>query len=115
MTGTRRLVAVTAAAMLALVACGGSSSGGGETKGGGTTGEGNEAAGQGFTPPDLKALDKLGTPEGALNIVAWAGYAEDGSTDKSVDWVTPFEEKTESTRPRFFAGSGWTAQNSATL
>jgi putative spermidine/putrescine transport system substrate-binding protein len=93
MTGTRRLVAVSAAAMLALVACGGSSGGGGETKGG-PTGEGNEAAGQGFTPPDLKALDKLGTPEGALNVVAWAGYAEDGSTDKSVDWVTPFEKET---------------------
>jgi putative spermidine/putrescine transport system substrate-binding protein len=92
MTGTRRLVAVSAAAMLALVACGGSS-GGGETKGG-TTGDGNEAAAQGFTPPDLKALDKLGTPEGELNIVAWAGYAEDGSTDPSVDWVTPFEKET---------------------
>ncbi len=91
MTGTRRLVAVSAAAMLALVACGGSS-GGGETKG--TTGDGNEAAGQAFTPPDLKPLDKLGTPEGKLNIVAWAGYAEDGSTDPSVDWVTPFEKET---------------------
>ncbi len=91
MTGTRRLVAVSAAAMLALVACGGSS-GGGETKG--TTGDGNEAAGQAFTPPDLKPLDKLGTPEGELNIVAWAGYAEDGSTDPSVDWVTPFEKET---------------------
>ena len=91
MTGTRRLVAVSAAAMLALVACGGSS-GGGETKG--TTGDGNEAAGQAFTPPDLKPLDKLGTPEGKLNIVAWAGYAEDGSTDPAVDWVTPFEKET---------------------
>ena len=91
MTGTRRLVAVSAAAMLALVACGGSS-GGGETKG--TTGDGNEAAGQAFTPPDLKPLAKLGTPEGELNIVAWAGYAEDGSTDPAVDWVTPFEKET---------------------
>ena len=29
-----------------------------------------------------------------LNIIAWAGYAEDGSTDPSVDWVHPFEEQT---------------------
>ena len=27
-------------------------------------------------------------------MLAWPGYAEDGSTDKSVDWVTPFEEET---------------------
>ena len=53
---------------------------------------GNEAAPQGFTPPDLKALDKLGEPEGEVNIVAWAGYVEDGSTDPTVDWVTPFEK-----------------------
>ncbi len=39
-------------------------------------------------------LDKVGAGEGALNIIAWAGYAEDGSTDPSVDWVHPFEEQT---------------------
>ena len=36
----------------------------------------------------------LGTMEGQVNILAWPGYAEDGSNDKSVDWVTPFEKKT---------------------
>src|ERR1700754_2799169 len=41
-----------------------------------------------------KAPTKLGAGEGALNIIAWAGYAEDGSTDPKVDWVTPFEQKT---------------------
>jgi putative spermidine/putrescine transport system substrate-binding protein len=71
-------------------ACGGSSSGE-ATK---TTDSGNKAAPSGFTPPKLTALEKLGTPEGALNIVAWAGYAEDGSTDPKVDWVTPFEKAT---------------------
>jgi putative spermidine/putrescine transport system substrate-binding protein len=48
----------------------------------------------GFTAPDLKPLDKLGKNEGAVNILAWPGYAEDGSTDKAVDWVTPFEKAT---------------------
>jgi putative spermidine/putrescine transport system substrate-binding protein len=89
---TMRLVAVSTAALLALAACGGGSSGNSGSTGGG--GSGNTAAPQGFTPPKLKALAKLGTPEGQLNIVAWAGYAEDGSTDKSVDWVTPFEKAT---------------------
>ena len=32
--------------------------------------------------------------EGEVNILAWPGYAEDGSTDPAVDWVTPFEEDT---------------------
>ncbi len=32
--------------------------------------------------------------EGALNIIVWAGYAEDGTTDPKVDWVTPFEKET---------------------
>lgn len=32
--------------------------------------------------------------EGALNIIVWAGYAEDGTTDAKVDWVTPFEKAT---------------------
>jgi putative spermidine/putrescine transport system substrate-binding protein len=36
----------------------------------------------------------LGAGEGQLNIIAWAGYAEDGSTDPKVDWVTPFEKQT---------------------
>jgi putative spermidine/putrescine transport system substrate-binding protein len=36
----------------------------------------------------------VGKGEGALNLIAWAGYVEDGSTDPSVDWVTPFEKKT---------------------
>ena len=29
-----------------------------------------------------------------VNIVAWAGYAEDGTNDPTVDWVHPFEKAT---------------------
>lgn len=35
-----------------------------------------------------------GKNEGKVSILAWAGYAEDGSTDKAYDWVTPFEKET---------------------
>jgi putative spermidine/putrescine transport system substrate-binding protein len=38
--------------------------------------------------------DLLAKAEGQVNIVAWAGYAEDGSTDPAYDWVTPFEKMT---------------------
>ena len=40
------------------------------------------------------ALSELGEPEGEVNLIAWAGYVEDGSTDPAVDWVTDFEKKT---------------------
>jgi putative spermidine/putrescine transport system substrate-binding protein len=39
-------------------------------------------------------LQSLGSGEGKVNLVAWAGYVEDGSTDPKVDWVTPFEKQT---------------------
>ncbi len=37
-------------------------------------------------------LKALGTGEGELSIVAWAGYIERGETDKAYDWVTDFEK-----------------------
>jgi putative spermidine/putrescine transport system substrate-binding protein len=36
----------------------------------------------------------IGEGEGAVSILAWPGYAEDGSTSADTDWVTPFEEQT---------------------
>jgi putative spermidine/putrescine transport system substrate-binding protein len=38
--------------------------------------------------------DELGELEGALSILAWPGYVEDGSNDPSVDWVSGFEDET---------------------
>jgi putative spermidine/putrescine transport system substrate-binding protein len=49
---------------------------------------------EGFTPPDVPMQKSVGKGEGAVDILAWPGYAEDGSNDKTVDWVTPFEKKT---------------------
>jgi putative spermidine/putrescine transport system substrate-binding protein len=45
-------------------------------------------------PAGPKALDKLGEGEGQLNLIAWAGYVENGSTDPKTDWVTGFEKET---------------------
>ncbi len=45
-------------------------------------------------PAQAEMMKELGKGEGALNIVAWAGYIERGETDKNFDWVTGFEEKT---------------------
>ncbi|MEU6266040.1 ABC transporter substrate-binding protein [Saccharopolyspora shandongensis] len=61
----------------------------------GTAGSSNPPpGGHGFKPPALPALGALGQPEGELNVLAWPGYAEDGSNDPAVDWVTPFEQET---------------------
>lgn len=47
-----------------------------------------------FTAVAQEPLKALGPGEGALSIVAWAGYIERGETDKNFDWVTEFEKKT---------------------
>ncbi len=75
-----RWVAVAAATAIALAGCGGTS-GGGDTKGTG-----------GFKAPDLPMAKSVGEGEGTLSILAWPGYAEDGSNDPKVDWVSPFEK-----------------------
>jgi putative spermidine/putrescine transport system substrate-binding protein len=77
-----RTAAVAAAATLVLAACGSGS----DT----ATPGSNQAA----APPKLSAPETLGQTEGLLNIVVWAGYAEDGSDDKTVDWVHPFQQQT---------------------
>lgn len=71
-----RLGFTLAAAAALVVGCSGSESVGGES------------------PPEMEPLASVGDGEGELNLIAWAGYAEDGSNDPSVDWVTPFESET---------------------
>lgn len=46
------------------------------------------------TLPEVAMMESLGAGEGQVNIVAWAGYVEDGSNDPAVDWVTGFETAT---------------------
>ena len=70
--------AAVSAALLVLAAC----SGGGST--GGSAG----------SVPDVPMAKKIGTNEKQLNLIVWAGYAEDGTNDPKVDWVTPFEQNT---------------------
>src|SRR6476659_2773664 len=79
---TNRLTALAGVALLAVV------SGCGTSSGSGSSGNG------GFTPPDLPMKQSIGDMEGQVNVLAWPGYAEDGSNDPKYDWVTPFEKKT---------------------
>jgi putative spermidine/putrescine transport system substrate-binding protein len=61
----------------------------------------NQAAGDTTAAPTATAggapegmLTELGKGEGRVDLIAWAGYAEDGSTDPKADWVTGFEKST---------------------
>lgn len=79
-----RLGAALGVAALALVTgCGTAANSGGTSTAGGK-----------FTPPKIPMAQSIGKMEGKVNILAWPGYAEDGSNDKSVNWVGPFEKQT---------------------
>ena len=67
----RRLVALVATTALVASACSGSGGGGGSTM-----------------------IKELGENEGAVKVLAWPGYVEDGTTSPDVDWVSSFEEET---------------------
>ena len=45
-------------------------------------------------PRGRRRSTELGEGEGEVNLIAWAGYVEDGSTDPKVDWVSDFEKET---------------------
>jgi putative spermidine/putrescine transport system substrate-binding protein len=66
------IVAGLAATMLVIAGCGG--------------GDDNNNGGE--------ELSSVGAGEGQLNLICWAGYCEDGTVTKGVDWVTPFEQQT---------------------
>lgn len=73
----RRITVTLACAATVLAGC---SSNGGSS--------GPEAA------PKMEPATSIGEGEGQLNLIAWPGYAEDGSNDPKVDWVNPFTKET---------------------
>ena len=85
MSRPRACAAVATASICALVlaACGSSTT---------SPGAGESATRQ--PPPKVAMPSTLGPAEGLVNVVAWAGYAEDGTNDPTVDWVHPFEKAT---------------------
>jgi putative spermidine/putrescine transport system substrate-binding protein len=66
----------------------------------GCGGDDDEAGGAGTTAAGTTGgspegmLQSIGKGEGEVDLIIWAGYAEDGTTDPKVDWVTDFEKKT---------------------
>jgi putative spermidine/putrescine transport system substrate-binding protein len=57
-----------------------------------SSGESTSPATPGAQPSGVPT--EVGPGEGALTILNWPGYVEDGSTDPAYDWVHPFQEQT---------------------
>lgn len=55
---------------------------------------GGDDSGKAAALPNVPMQQDVGASEGRLKLVIWAGYAENGSNDKKVDWVTPFTRAT---------------------
>ena len=82
------VLAIVMALSLTAIGCGGDD----EDSGGG--GDASQPAAQVTPPEGIEMMKELGEGEGEVNLIAWAGYVEDGSTDPKVDWVTDFEKET---------------------
>lgn len=98
---TTRLLKIAAmgsvVAMLA-AACGGSTTGEASSSaaaGGSAAASAAPAASEAPAAPGGTAYaGPVGDGEGQVNVLAWPGYVENGSTDPAVDWVTDFEKET---------------------
>ena len=57
--------------------------------------------------PSLPTAEELGSTQGqTINVLAWPGYVENGSTDQAVDWVTDFQKTSGCTvKPTIFGTS----------
>ena len=81
------VLAIASVLSLGVVACGGDDEPEQSASGGGSASSGVKA------PEGPKALEEIGEGEGKVNLIAWPGYVEDGSTDPKVDWVSDFEKQ----------------------
>jgi putative spermidine/putrescine transport system substrate-binding protein len=90
----RKLAAFAAVAAIVASACGAAA-----TPAPSTTGTVAPTTGPTVAPTTAATagptvIESIGPGEGALNLVIWPGYAEDGSNLPEYDWVHPFEAKT---------------------
>src|SRR5262245_48492787 len=113
----RRLLALVAGAMVIAGACS-SSTGSSAPR---VAASGPPAASQPAASPGARAAPsqaaaatpgpsvptELGSTQGqTINVLAWPGYVENGSTSKDVDWVTDFQKQSGCTvKPQIFGTS----------
>jgi putative spermidine/putrescine transport system substrate-binding protein len=107
--GIRKMLGLVASTVIIVGAC----SGGGSSAGPSSAVSGAPSSG-GSAAPSTAAVSagpslptELGSTQGqTINVLAWPGYVENGSTDKTVDWVTDFQKQTGCTvKPQIFGTS----------
>ena len=81
MNKVRTWFVVLAALAIVAAACGDDETPSGETGG---------------TIEPAKTYTTIGEAEGSLELIAWSGYTEDGTSEggEDFDWITPFEDET---------------------
>jgi putative spermidine/putrescine transport system substrate-binding protein len=111
---TRRILGLLAGVAILASAC---SSGGASTAPSAATSAGaSQPTATGSTAPSAAAATPgpslptaadLGSTQGqTINVLAWPGYVENGSTDPAVDWVTDFQKTSGCTvKPTIFGTS----------
>ena len=106
----RGVIALAATAAIVIGAC---SSNGASTAPSSTSAASAAATVAGSAAPSTAASagpslpTELGSTQGqTINVLAWPGYVENGSTDKAVDWVTDFQTQSGCTvKPQIFGTS----------
>ena len=83
MRGARMWLASLSVLLVVAAACGDDGGGDGDGDGGGAI-------------EPAVTFSEIGEGEGALELIAWHGYTQDGTEEgfEQFDWVTPFEEET---------------------
>jgi putative spermidine/putrescine transport system substrate-binding protein len=92
----RRILTAFAVTVVLVSACGGGGTPAPSAPGASQPGTSQPPAAS-QPPPSAPApsmAGSVGNGEGALTVLAWPGYAENGSTDPTVNWVKPFEDAT---------------------
>ena len=106
----RGVIALAATAAIVIGAC---SSNGASSAPSSTSAASAAATAAGSVAPSTAASagpslpTELGSTQGqTINVLAWPGYVENGSTDKTVDWVTDFQTQSGCTvKPQIFGTS----------
>jgi putative spermidine/putrescine transport system substrate-binding protein len=89
-----KIAATGSVAALMLAACSSGSSSTESSAAAAGSAAASGAASQAPAPGGAAYAGPVGDGEGQVNILAWPGYAENGSSDPTVDWVTDFEKET---------------------
>jgi putative spermidine/putrescine transport system substrate-binding protein len=94
----RKILAALAVGSLAISACGGGATPSPSSPAAsGTAASAPAASTPAASAPAASTANlptAVGSGEGELTVLAWPGYAENGSTDPTINWVKPFEDKT---------------------